>query len=187
MQLFSADPTRKKKIWKKWPWKIEKTDKKVAHNRPKPFYSTVQPRPQPTAQNWFFIFWNLGTRHLFSYLWWSLMHDFGRAKGVINIAQSRKKGSAIIVATILHYIWYALVPNLVLKSLSYMVSLSYLVMPKVYWNNFRSSYWNWILSNLKFKWNIFFNFCRLLRMSTFYIKKNWSAPDMLPICNIEMV
>ena len=29
----------------------EKTDKKVAHNRPKPFYSTVQPRPQPTAQN----------------------------------------------------------------------------------------------------------------------------------------
>ena len=118
---------------------------------------------------------------------WSLMHDFGRAKGVINIAQSRKKGSAIIVATILHYIWYALVPNLVLKSLSYMVSLSYLVMPKVYWNNFRSSYWNWILSNLKFKWNIFFNFCRLLRISTFYIKKNWSAPDMLPICNIEMV
>ena len=47
----------------------EKTDKKVAHNRPKPFYSTVQPRPQPTAQNWFSILWNLGTRHLFSYLW----------------------------------------------------------------------------------------------------------------------
>ena len=32
------------------------------------FHSPVQPRPQPTAQNWFFILWNLGTRHLFSYL-----------------------------------------------------------------------------------------------------------------------
>ena len=32
-------------------------------------FSTVQPRPQPTAQNWFSILWNLGTRHLFSYLW----------------------------------------------------------------------------------------------------------------------
>ena len=45
------------------------SEKKVAHNRPRPFYSTVQPRPQPTAQNWFSILWNLGTRHLFSYLW----------------------------------------------------------------------------------------------------------------------
>ena len=37
--------------------------------RPWPFYPTVQPRLQPTAQNWVFILWNLGTRHLFSYLW----------------------------------------------------------------------------------------------------------------------
>ena len=28
--------------------------------------------PQPTAQNWFFILWNLGTRHLFSYLWFAI-------------------------------------------------------------------------------------------------------------------
>ena len=35
---------------------------------PDPFFPTVQPRPQPTAQNWFSISWNLGTRHLFSYL-----------------------------------------------------------------------------------------------------------------------
>ena len=41
---------------------------RVAHNQPKPFYFTVQPRPQPTAQNWFSISWNLGTRHLFSYV-----------------------------------------------------------------------------------------------------------------------
>ena len=34
----------------------------VAHNRPRPFYSTIQP-------NWIFILWNVGTRHLFSYLW----------------------------------------------------------------------------------------------------------------------
>ena len=48
---------------------FKKQASKVAHNRPKPFYFTVQPRPQPTAQNWFFVLWNLGTRHLFSYLW----------------------------------------------------------------------------------------------------------------------
>ena len=53
------------KYFKKWA-------SKVAHNRTKPFYFTVQPRPHPTAQNWFFIIWNLGTRHLFSYLWWLL-------------------------------------------------------------------------------------------------------------------
>ena len=44
------------KKWKKWA-------KKAAHNWPRPFYFTVQPRPKPTAQNWFFILWNLGTRH----------------------------------------------------------------------------------------------------------------------------
>ena len=57
----------KKKIFD--PEKVKKRASKVAHNRPRPFYLTVQPRPQPTAQNWFFILWNLGTRHLFSYLW----------------------------------------------------------------------------------------------------------------------
>ena len=49
--------------------KVKKQASKIAHNRPRPFYFTVQPRPQPTAQNWFFILWNLGTGHLFSYLW----------------------------------------------------------------------------------------------------------------------
>ena len=39
-------------------------------------FSTVQPRPQPTAQNWFSILWNLGTRHLFSYLCPALMDTF---------------------------------------------------------------------------------------------------------------
>ena len=29
---------------------------------------TTDHSPQPTAQIWFFILWNLGTRHLFSYL-----------------------------------------------------------------------------------------------------------------------
>ena len=50
------------------PEKVKKQASKVAHNRPTPFYFTVQPWPQTTAQNWFFILWNLGTRHLFSYL-----------------------------------------------------------------------------------------------------------------------
>jgi hypothetical protein len=47
---------------------FKKRASKVAHNRPKPFYFTLQPRPQPTAQNLFNILWNLGTKHLFSYL-----------------------------------------------------------------------------------------------------------------------
>ena len=31
--------------------KLKKNTKKVAHNWPKSFYSTVQPKPQLTAQN----------------------------------------------------------------------------------------------------------------------------------------
>ena len=50
------------------PEKMKKRASKVAHNRSNPFFFTVPPRPEPTAQNWFFILWNLGTRHLFSYL-----------------------------------------------------------------------------------------------------------------------
>ena len=38
MQLFSADATLFKK-------KLEKLPSKVAHNRPRPLYFTVQPRP----------------------------------------------------------------------------------------------------------------------------------------------
>ena len=53
---------------------MKKRASKFAHNRPRPFYFTVQPRPQPTAQNWFFILWNLGTRHLFSYLWFQVLN-----------------------------------------------------------------------------------------------------------------
>ena len=42
---------------------------------PDPFISQSSPdqSPQPTAQNWFFILWNLGTRHLLSYLWLTVL------------------------------------------------------------------------------------------------------------------
>ena len=51
----------KKKLNQSFLYKnFKERTSKVAHNRP---------RPQPTAQNWFLILWNLGTRHLFSYLW----------------------------------------------------------------------------------------------------------------------
>jgi hypothetical protein len=33
------------------PEKVKKRASKVAHNRPRLFFPTVQPRPQPTAQN----------------------------------------------------------------------------------------------------------------------------------------
>ena len=59
----------KKKIFD--PEKVKKRASKVAHNWPRPFYYTDQPRPQPTAQNWLSISWDLGTRHLFSYPWYS--------------------------------------------------------------------------------------------------------------------
>ena len=45
-------------------WK--KHSKKLLIIGPNPFIPRSS--PQPTAQNWFFILWNLGTRHLFSYL-----------------------------------------------------------------------------------------------------------------------
>ena len=54
MQLFSADAIEFSKKFQKnflTPKKLKKLATKVAHNRPKPFYFTVQPRPQPTAQN----------------------------------------------------------------------------------------------------------------------------------------
>jgi len=42
----------KKKLKKIFnPEKVKKRASKVAHNRPRPFHATVQPRPQPTAQN----------------------------------------------------------------------------------------------------------------------------------------
>ena len=60
---------------------LKKRASKVAHNRPRPLYFTAQPRPQPTAQNWFFILRNLGTRHLFSYMWQRLG---GRARASLS-------------------------------------------------------------------------------------------------------
>ena len=75
MQLISADAivfSNKKKFNHE---KVKKRASKVAHNQPRPFYFTVQPRPQPTAQNWFFIFWNLWDRHLFSYLYIGVKTD----------------------------------------------------------------------------------------------------------------
>ena len=59
-----------KKLKKKFfdPEKVKKPPKKVAQNRPRPLFPTVQPRPQPTAQNQFPILRTFGTRHLFSYL-----------------------------------------------------------------------------------------------------------------------
>ena len=51
MQLFSEDAIgfSKKKFFD--PKNVKKLASKVAHNQPRPFYFTVHPRPQPTAQN----------------------------------------------------------------------------------------------------------------------------------------
>ena len=72
MELFNVDPKVcifKKKLNQFFVHKnVKKWASKVAHNRPRPFYFTVQPSPQPRAQNQFFISWNLRTRHLFSSL-----------------------------------------------------------------------------------------------------------------------
>ena len=50
------------KKWKNGPQKLPIIG-------PDPFISQSSPDQRPTAQNWFFILWNLGIRHLFSYLW----------------------------------------------------------------------------------------------------------------------
>ena len=68
----NADPTifsKKQFNWFFTHKNFKKWALKVSHNHPRPFFLTSQPRPQPTVQNWFFILWNLVTRHLFSYLW----------------------------------------------------------------------------------------------------------------------
>ena len=63
------------------PQKVKKRASKVAHNRPNFFFhspaQTTAHSRQPTAQNWFFIIWNFGTRHLFSYLWHWLPYILG--------------------------------------------------------------------------------------------------------------
>ena len=51
------------KNWKKHP-------KKLLIIGPDPFIPQSSPGQRPTAQNWFSISWNLGTRDLFSYLCW---------------------------------------------------------------------------------------------------------------------
>ena len=51
------------------PKKWKNRQKKLLIIGPDPFLSQSSPDQRPTAQNWFFILWNLGTRHLFSYLW----------------------------------------------------------------------------------------------------------------------
>ena len=50
MQLFRADATMFSIFNFFSHKKMKKPPSKVAHNRPKPFFKTVQPRPQPTAQ-----------------------------------------------------------------------------------------------------------------------------------------
>ena len=71
MQLFSADAMvfSKKNFNFFWTRKSEKNrPKKLLIIGPGPFLSQSSPDQWATAQNWFFILWNVGTRHLFSYL-----------------------------------------------------------------------------------------------------------------------
>ena len=53
MQLFSADAMVFSKNFRFFfdPEKVKKRASKAAHNRPRPFYFTAQPRPQPTAHS----------------------------------------------------------------------------------------------------------------------------------------
>ena len=57
LQIYFLNP----KKWKNGP-------QKLLIIGPDPFISQSSPDQRPTAQNWFFILRNLGTRHLFSYL-----------------------------------------------------------------------------------------------------------------------
>ena len=71
MQLFSADAIMFLKKFLKFfftPKKWKNGPQKLLIIGPDPFISQTSQDQRPTAQNWFFILWNLGTRHLFSYL-----------------------------------------------------------------------------------------------------------------------
>ena len=57
----------KKKILAQKKWK--NGPQKLLIICPDPFISQSSPDQRPKPQNWFFILRNLGTRHLFSYLW----------------------------------------------------------------------------------------------------------------------
>ena len=56
MQLFSADAMVFSKKFKNsfGLEKVKKRASKVAHNRPRPFYFTVQPRPTAHSLEWIF-------------------------------------------------------------------------------------------------------------------------------------
>ena len=80
MQLFSADAmVFSKKLKKKnfTPKKWKNGPQKLLIIGPDPFISQSSPDQRPTAQNWFSILGNLGTRHLFSYLWSACPPTFG--------------------------------------------------------------------------------------------------------------
>ena len=73
MQLFSADAIVFSKKFQHFfltPKKWKNGPQKLLIIGPTPFIS------QSTVQNWFFILWNLRTKHLFSYLWIWSMHIF---------------------------------------------------------------------------------------------------------------
>ena len=58
---------------------MKKRASKVAHNRPRPFYFTVQPRPTAHSLEWIFHIiksWDQTSHNLFSYLWISDMYYF---------------------------------------------------------------------------------------------------------------
>ena len=57
------------------PEKVKKWASKVAHNRPRPFYFTVQPRPTAHSPELVFHIMKSRDQHLFSYLCFTYSHD----------------------------------------------------------------------------------------------------------------
>ena len=131
---------------------MKKQASKVTHNRPRPFFPTVQPRQQPTAQNWFSISWNLGTRHLFSYLWFQ----------VLNPMEIQEKTSKYWGVLILAFLVWSFFTTYCLFAVSYLhmtqdhwiINLLNYVIAKTQnqkiINNQKSKYWkSWEYENWK--------------------------------------
>ena len=73
-------------------WK--KHSKKLLIIGPNPFITQSSPGQRPTVQNWFSILWNLGTRDLFSYLWY-LVYKRVNSKSIDCTKASDETGEAV--------------------------------------------------------------------------------------------
>ena len=113
--------------------KTEKTDKKLLIIGPNPFI------PQPTAQNWFSILWNIGTRHLFTYLWFQGHRRFLKIGGdkskwwAYNLPSDWNRIKGFLPKNIFIFYWYFASEHLLVYFLFYIFTSRSPYIPAPLW------------------------------------------------------